>query len=221
MSNPNPIVNSIVRRYATDTMANLHVSTVIWGGGVRCGDFCRCRRVLCRCSAAVSVVVGATAAAVVWCCFWCASSLGGRKLSVMGCRRRARQALSQLFIRGGVVQSISVERRRQGAPSQSVQSVCAVTIRGHQNNDDATARSTDPPPPPLLHVVIELTTTPSNLAATGAYPTLLHSDETYTPMTRSSSSALRPGASTTPLQGVDRALRATAQAPAPQYPPAQ
>lgn len=27
MSNPNPVVNSIVRRYATDTMANLHVST--------------------------------------------------------------------------------------------------------------------------------------------------------------------------------------------------
>lgn len=26
MSNPNPVVNSIVRRYATDTMANLHVS---------------------------------------------------------------------------------------------------------------------------------------------------------------------------------------------------
>lgn len=25
MSNPNPVVNSIVRRYATDTMANLHV----------------------------------------------------------------------------------------------------------------------------------------------------------------------------------------------------
>ena len=26
MNNPNPVVNSIVRRYATDTMANLHVS---------------------------------------------------------------------------------------------------------------------------------------------------------------------------------------------------
>lgn len=30
MSNPNPVVNSIVRRYATDTMANLHVRGTDW-----------------------------------------------------------------------------------------------------------------------------------------------------------------------------------------------
>lgn len=38
MSNPNPVVNGIVRRYATDTMANLHVSfyflNLLWSAGV-------------------------------------------------------------------------------------------------------------------------------------------------------------------------------------------